>query len=127
MMFVYDAIGKDAGKALREKNPDPHFLQNHHQIGQAVREEKSQRPGTARYHRYEALYRHGRLQNEVAKASRNPAINTTSRTRGRSCNDTEQARAGMAYAARIAATVRSPSLHTVGTFLQRSPLFLPAI
>jgi hypothetical protein len=31
MMFVYDAIDPDVGKALREKNPDPHFLQNHHQ------------------------------------------------------------------------------------------------
>ena len=31
MMFVYDAIDKDVGKALREKNPNPHFLQNHHQ------------------------------------------------------------------------------------------------
>jgi hypothetical protein len=31
MMFVYDAIDADVGKALREKNPNPHFLQNHHQ------------------------------------------------------------------------------------------------
>jgi hypothetical protein len=31
MMFVYDAIDKDVGKALREKNPNPRFLQNHHQ------------------------------------------------------------------------------------------------
>ena len=31
MMFVYDAIDKDVGNALREKNPNPHFLQNHHQ------------------------------------------------------------------------------------------------
>jgi len=31
MMFVYDAIDKDVGKALREKNPNPHFLKNHHQ------------------------------------------------------------------------------------------------
>jgi hypothetical protein len=31
MAFVYDAIDKDVGKALREKNPDPHFKQNHHQ------------------------------------------------------------------------------------------------
>jgi hypothetical protein len=31
MMFVYDAIHADVGKALREKNPNPHFLQNHHQ------------------------------------------------------------------------------------------------
>ena len=31
MLFVYDAIDGDVGKALREKNPNPHFLQNHHQ------------------------------------------------------------------------------------------------
>lgn len=31
MAFVYDAIDPDVGKALREKNPNPHFLQNHHQ------------------------------------------------------------------------------------------------
>lgn len=31
MMFVYDAVDKDVGKELRRKNPDPHFLQNHHQ------------------------------------------------------------------------------------------------
>ncbi len=31
MMFVYDAIDGDVGKELRKKNPDPHFLQNHHQ------------------------------------------------------------------------------------------------
>ena len=31
MMFVYDAIDSDIGKALREKNPDPHFRKNHHQ------------------------------------------------------------------------------------------------
>lgn len=31
MMFVYDAIDPDVGRTLREKNPDPHFLQNHHQ------------------------------------------------------------------------------------------------
>lgn len=31
MMFVYDAIDKDVGKQLREKNPNPHFLKNHHQ------------------------------------------------------------------------------------------------
>ncbi len=31
MMFVYDAIDSDVGKELRKKNPDPHFLQNHHQ------------------------------------------------------------------------------------------------
>ena len=31
MMFVYDAIDGDVGKELRKKNPNPHFLQNHHQ------------------------------------------------------------------------------------------------
>lgn len=31
MMFVYDAIDPDVGKQLRKINPDPHFLQNHHQ------------------------------------------------------------------------------------------------
>jgi hypothetical protein len=31
MAFVYDAVDKDVGKRLREKNPDPHFKQNHHQ------------------------------------------------------------------------------------------------
>src|SRR5207302_1895450 len=31
MAFVYDAIDRDVGKTLREKNPDPHYLQNHHQ------------------------------------------------------------------------------------------------
>jgi len=31
MSFVYDAVDKDVGKVLREKNPDPHYLQNHHQ------------------------------------------------------------------------------------------------
>lgn len=31
MMFVYDAIDADIGKELRKKNPNPHFLQNHHQ------------------------------------------------------------------------------------------------
>jgi hypothetical protein len=31
MMFVYDAVDPDVGKELRKKNPDPHFLQNHHQ------------------------------------------------------------------------------------------------
>jgi hypothetical protein len=31
MMFVYDAVDEDVGKELRKKNPDPHFLQNHHQ------------------------------------------------------------------------------------------------
>lgn len=31
MMFVYDAIDPDIGKALREKNPNPRFLKNHHQ------------------------------------------------------------------------------------------------
>jgi hypothetical protein len=31
MMFVYDAVDGDVGRELRKKNPDPHFLQNHHQ------------------------------------------------------------------------------------------------
>jgi hypothetical protein len=31
MAFVYDAVDGDVGKKLREKNPDPHFKQNHHQ------------------------------------------------------------------------------------------------
>jgi len=31
MAFVYDAIDKDVGKKLREKNPNPHHRQNHHQ------------------------------------------------------------------------------------------------
>jgi hypothetical protein len=31
MMFVYDAIDADIGRELRKKNPNPHFLQNHHQ------------------------------------------------------------------------------------------------
>jgi len=31
MMFVYDAIDKDVGKMLREKNPNPHYRKNHHQ------------------------------------------------------------------------------------------------
>jgi hypothetical protein len=31
MMFVYDAVDEDVGKQLREKNPNPRFLQNHHQ------------------------------------------------------------------------------------------------
>lgn len=31
MMFVYDAVDPDIGRELRKKNPDPHFLQNHHQ------------------------------------------------------------------------------------------------
>lgn len=31
MMFVYDAIDSDVGKELRKKNPNPHFLSNHHQ------------------------------------------------------------------------------------------------
>jgi hypothetical protein len=31
MMFVYDAMDADVGQELRKKNPDPHFLQNHHQ------------------------------------------------------------------------------------------------
>lgn len=31
MVFVYDAIDADVGRELRKKNPNPHFLQNHHQ------------------------------------------------------------------------------------------------
>lgn len=31
MMFVYDAIDGDVGTELRKKNPNPHFLKNHHQ------------------------------------------------------------------------------------------------
>ncbi|PZR74505.1 MAG: hypothetical protein DLM73_07720 [Chthoniobacterales bacterium] len=31
MAFVYDAIDKDVGNTLREKNPNPHFKKNHHQ------------------------------------------------------------------------------------------------
>ena len=31
MMFVYDAVDEDVGRVLRQKNPDPHFLSNHHQ------------------------------------------------------------------------------------------------
>jgi len=31
MTFVYDAIDKDVGKALREKNPNPQMGSNHHQ------------------------------------------------------------------------------------------------
>lgn len=31
MMFVYDAIDADVGRELRKRNPNPHFLQNHHQ------------------------------------------------------------------------------------------------
>ena len=31
MAFVYDAIDGDVGKALRSKNPDPHYKSNHHQ------------------------------------------------------------------------------------------------
>lgn len=31
MMFVYDAIDEDVGKELRKRNPNPRFLQNHHQ------------------------------------------------------------------------------------------------
>jgi hypothetical protein len=30
-VFVYDAIDADVGRELRKKNPNPHFLQNHHQ------------------------------------------------------------------------------------------------
>jgi len=31
MAFVYDALDEDIGQELRKKNPDPHFLTNHHQ------------------------------------------------------------------------------------------------
>jgi hypothetical protein len=31
MMFVYDAIDKDIGRTLREKNPNPRYQMNHHQ------------------------------------------------------------------------------------------------
>lgn len=31
MMFVYDAIDEDVGRELRKRNPNPRFLQNHHQ------------------------------------------------------------------------------------------------
>ena len=31
MMFVYDAIDGDVGRELRARNPNPRFLQNHHQ------------------------------------------------------------------------------------------------
>lgn len=31
MMFVYDAIDEDVGRQLREVNPNPRFLRNHHQ------------------------------------------------------------------------------------------------
>jgi hypothetical protein len=31
MAFVYDAVDEDVGKELRKKNPNPHFMQNHHQ------------------------------------------------------------------------------------------------
>jgi len=31
MMFVYDAIDEDVGRELRSRNPNPRFLQNHHQ------------------------------------------------------------------------------------------------
>lgn len=31
MAFVYDAVDADVGNELRKKNPDPHFLKNHHQ------------------------------------------------------------------------------------------------
>ncbi len=31
MMFVYDAIDPDVGRELRSRNPNPRFLQNHHQ------------------------------------------------------------------------------------------------
>ncbi|MFL5340057.1 MAG: P63C domain-containing protein [Gemmataceae bacterium] len=31
MMFVYDAVDGEVGKELRKRNPNPHFLKNHHQ------------------------------------------------------------------------------------------------
>jgi hypothetical protein len=31
MAFVYDAVDPDVGKQLREKNPNPRYLRNHHQ------------------------------------------------------------------------------------------------
>jgi hypothetical protein len=31
MAFVYDAVDKDVGRELRKKNPNPHYLKNHHQ------------------------------------------------------------------------------------------------
>jgi P63C domain-containing protein len=31
MMFIYDTIDPEVGQTLRAKNPNPHFLQNHHQ------------------------------------------------------------------------------------------------
>ncbi len=31
MAFVYDAVDKDVGRELRNKNPNPHFRKNHHQ------------------------------------------------------------------------------------------------
>jgi hypothetical protein len=31
MMFVYDAVDEDVGKQLRDRNPNPRFLNNHHQ------------------------------------------------------------------------------------------------
>lgn len=31
MAFVYDALDADVGKELRQRNPNPHFRQNHHQ------------------------------------------------------------------------------------------------
>jgi hypothetical protein len=31
MMFVYDAVDEDVGKELRDRNPNPRFLSNHHQ------------------------------------------------------------------------------------------------
>lgn len=31
MAFVYDAIDEDVGKELRERNPNPHYMKNHHQ------------------------------------------------------------------------------------------------
>jgi len=40
MMFVYDAVDKDVGRELRKKNPDPHFMKNHHQWLKAHGREK---------------------------------------------------------------------------------------
>jgi hypothetical protein len=40
MVFVYDAIDADVGRELRKKNPNPHFLQNHHQWLQEFGREK---------------------------------------------------------------------------------------
>ncbi len=40
MMFVYDAVDGDVGRELRKKNPNPHFLKNHHQWLQKFGREK---------------------------------------------------------------------------------------